>query len=181
MNGIVSINNQYKQQREERFAEWKTFQQTKTELANRSSLMTTILTEYRKDLQSRNLSTDEMYDKISTAVAEFKQSHSGYLSDYEYQRIIENVMIIMPSEQISTRDRIKLSFLNKFRYQEDDTFGVKQDISNDIKKYHYKTNVNLNAPIILGDNSMMVIEGYYDDLADKLKAVCSDVWFAASL
>lgn len=182
-SGIVSMNDRYKTQRMERFAAWKRGTNLNKENRTRYALISAVMHQFRTALlEDSRLSSEETLNRLGTALEEFKNASSGYISEIEYARLYDELATSMVVQKLTDRDMIKLSLLSSLALinGEDDDPEVAKDLKSDAARFALpaKSGV-LNNPIMFTDNTTMLIDGYYDDLTARLKSACSDSWFAA--
>lgn len=183
ISGIMATNKHFKSQQMERFAEWRKNLSINTENNNRYSLLSVVFHQYQKCLQNQpGLSGEEMMQKLGVALEEFKLQNANYLSAHDYARLYDELEASAFPFKLTDKDQIKLQFLSALSLinsNEKDP-AILSDIQTDTSRYHTLGSDNgPKNPITLRDNTLMLIDGYYDDLSARLKTACSDSWFAA--
>lgn len=146
---------------------------------SRVTMLFCLFKEYLKDLKSTTDSTtEELMTKLELAVNQFQNANPRFLSTDHYTGILlELKNLCNHAPALSVRDRVQMSFLNHAPVT---AFGVLADtVEKDVKDNGVKDDSSTNSwsQMSFSDDTIMLVSGYFDDIAQRAFNSCSDPWF----
>lgn len=177
---LSRLTQQRKDELNKQFKAYQNKNPISAENNSRVAMLYCLFKEYLQDLKDSKEAgtTEELEGKLELAINQFKFANPRFLSADHYNTLmleLKNLCAFKPT--MTVRDRVQLNFLH--RASAFATGNLKDTVEKDLKDNDVQDNKATNAlsQMSFSDDTIMLVSGYFEDVAQRAFNSCSDPWF----
>jgi hypothetical protein len=177
---LSRLSQQRKDELNKQFQAYQSKNTISAENNSRSAMLYCLFKEYLKDLKDSKEAgtTEELEEKLELAINQFKFANPRFLSADHYSSLmLELKSLCACGPTMTVRDRVQMNFLHRAP-----TFAsghMKDIVEKDIKDNDVQNDKATNtwSQMNFSDDTIMLVSGYFEDVAQRAFSSCTDPWF----
>lgn len=171
------------------FESYQTGMRVRTNNSCRFVMLYCIFWQYLKNFMRNGLPANAdnaatAMDYVEIALNQFKENNPNFLSAADYNKLLLDLQEASLNPPCRLKEKIKRSFLVELpqilledQTTAEDAKVIEEDIvNNDIYSDDLPPSITLDQ-IQLSEQTYIMVDGYYEQVAGVVKASCSDAWF----